>query len=109
MYRIPALGDGLLRPFECSVKSLYCLFGPPWEHVARRLKSEHEPVKTLQQRVMQIAGDARALIQTSVELLCDLMEPEPVQRPQQRQKSGRARRLEPAGLIVRRLDRKIEG
>ena len=70
-------------------------------------------MKTLQQRVVQIAGDARALVdalfQARVEFLRDLMEAVPVQRPEQSQKSGRARRLEPSGLIVRRGDGKIEG
>src|SRR5258708_781061 len=36
------------------------------------------------------------------------METEPIQRPQQYQKSGRARRAKPGGLVVRRVDGKIE-
>ena len=70
-------------------------------------------MKTLQQRVVQFAGDARPLVdplvEARVEFLRDLMEPVPVQRPKQSQKSGGARRLEPGGLVVRRFDGKIEG
>src|SRR5258708_4793338 len=62
---------------------------------------------------MQITGDARPLadsrFQLHIELLRDLMEPEPMKAPEQRQKSGHARHLEPTGLIVRREDGKIKG
>src|ERR1700722_5450552 len=61
---------------------------------------------------MQIAGEPGSLtdtfLQPHVEFAGDLMEPVPVQSPEQRQKSGGTRRLEPTGLIVCRNDGEIE-
>jgi len=81
LYRIPALGDSLLRPFEGAIESFNCLFGAPGEYVASCLKPEHQPVKTLQQRIVQCAGDERALVQARVELLGDLLKAETVCEP----------------------------
>src|SRR5580698_1006866 len=99
----PPLRDCLFRASDCSIQNLNGFFGPTGKHVASRLKSKQQSVERLQQRVVQFAGDARplahSLFQACVEFLCDLMEAKAVQRPEQSQKSGRARRLEPGGLI----------
>src|SRR5580698_7049475 len=62
---------------------------------------------------MQIAGHARPFVDSRfhlrIEMLRDLMKAVPVQAPEQYQKSGQARRLEPTSLIVCRGDGKIEG
>jgi len=62
---------------------------------------------------MQFAGDAQALLHAHVEFLGhlprDLMEAKLIQRPEQYQKIGRARRTEPSGLVVGRGDGKLQG
>ena len=72
------------------------------EQVARRLKREHQPLHALQQRVVQFAGDTRALIQARLachaEFALQLPDTELVGRPQQCQKSGRAEGSKGVGL-----------
>ena len=69
-------------------------------------------MKTLQQRIVQFTGYTRAfvdtLVQAYVEFLRDLVETEPIQRPEQSQKSGHARQTEPSGLVIRRRDGKFQ-
>jgi len=61
-------------------------------------------VKTLQQCVMQFAGDPRALVDAflhaHVEFLRDLVEAKPIQRPEQNQKGAHARHQVSGRLIV---------
>src|ERR1035438_2994445 len=59
---IPALGDGLVSLADGPVERADGLFGAPREQVARSLEREHQPLKALQQRVVQFARDARTLI-----------------------------------------------
>ena len=98
---IPALGDGLVSLADGPVERADGLFGAPGEQVARRLEREHQPLKALQQRVVQFAGDARplvdALLQAHVEFLLELPDTELVGRPQQCQKNGRAKGSKPIG------------
>ncbi len=61
MNRVPALGDRLLRTFQSAIESFNCVFGAVRQHVASRLESEHQPMKTLQKRVMEFSRDARPL------------------------------------------------
>jgi hypothetical protein len=102
--RFPALRRHLIpafqRPFELV---LYC---SRWKRLFDGLQPQHQPLETLQQCVMQIASHTGTLIDTflyaHVEFASDLAEPVPGQPPQQRQKSGRAQRLKPTGLLQRR-------
>ena len=59
---IAALGDSLVSLADGAVKRADGLFGAPGEQVARRLEGEHQPLKTLQQRVVQFARDTRPLL-----------------------------------------------
>src|SRR6266699_1373745 len=81
---IPALGDGLLRPGDRAIESLNCVFGSPGKHIASRLKSKKQSVEALQQRVVQLAGDARpfahSLFQAHIELIRQLPHSEAVKR-----------------------------
>ena len=74
---------------------------------------EHQSLKALQQRIVQISGDACPLADARFQpmLNCSrhLMEAKPIQAPEQCQKSGHARRTEPGGLVVRRGDGEIQG
>src|SRR5579862_2267930 len=69
-------------------------------------------MEALQQRVVQIAGDAQALIDSALEIRVefprDLIQTIPVQPPQQYEKGRHARNAEPDSLIVRRVDKEIQ-
>ena len=83
--RIPALGDGLVSLADGPVERADGLFGAPGKQVARRLEREHQPLKALQQRVVQLARDARTLVdarlQAHVELPLQLPDTELVEPP----------------------------
>src|SRR5271165_6360341 len=107
---LAALNNGLISYFESFFEHFLCFARR--KPVDSDLKMEHQALKALQQRVVQLAGDAQALIDTAfevgVERLCDLMKPVAIQPPEQRQNSGHARRPEPTGLIVGRGDGKLQ-
>ncbi len=77
MYGIPAFKDSLIRPDESIVEGSRGFDRTLRKQVADALKEQHQPLKTLQQSVVQFARDARALaetlVQAHVELLCKLM------------------------------------
>ena len=87
VHRGPALRDGLIRAVEGLLE--FNLRLALRKQVVHHLKTQHQALKALQQRVMQIARDAGALtdafVHAHVEFARDLMEPVPVQPPQQRQ------------------------
>src|ERR1017187_1947842 len=49
---IAALGDGIVSLADRPVERTDGIFGAPGEQVARRLEGEHQPLKTLQQRIV---------------------------------------------------------
>src|SRR6266850_175716 len=77
-----------------------------------RLHAEHQSLKTLQQRIVQIPRDARplidALFQTHIELLCQLPQPQLIASPKQCHKRRYTRQAEPRGLVVCRGYGKIQ-
>src|SRR5580704_13429432 len=109
--RVASFYEGPIGPIENLFESFLPFAGR--QQIVNRLEMDHQRLKTLQQRVVQFPGDARTFIDTRfharVKSLRDLMEPVPVERPKQYEKSGHARHAEPGGLIVRRGDGKIEG
>src|SRR5262249_52852560 len=83
------------RPRAMPERSLQSVFGfrrSIGKDVGRALKPKHDAVKALQQRIVQLARDARPLVyarlQLRVECTRDLTETELVQRPQQRECRG---------------------
>src|SRR5215468_560610 len=62
---------------------------------------------------MQIPGDSRPFadssFQTSVELSRQVQEPQSIEPGKEREKDGNYHCAEPGGLVVGRVDRKIEG
>ena len=111
MHGLAALGDRLIRAVEGLFEFILCF--SLRKQIVHYLKPEHQPLKTLQQRVMQIAREAGSLadafVQAHVEFARDLMEPVPVQPPEQCQKSDGAQTPGTSGLIIRRGDGEIEG
>ena len=59
--RVAAFGDGLISPIESAVQRLDGLSGMLGQQVTCTLKAEHQPLKALQQRVVQLPRDARPL------------------------------------------------
>ena len=82
MYSIPAFRDCLRRQIESALESLPRFGRSAREQVVSCLKAEHESVKSLQQRIVQVSSDASALadafFQAQIELPCDLMDPDSV-------------------------------
>src|SRR5271166_4220684 len=112
LYGIPALGDRFRRLIDCASECFLGFVGARREQVISSLKMEQQPVKTLQQGVVQIPRDAGALVdallQAHVELVSQLTEAESMKRQEQYQKRGHARHAEPRGLVVRRVDGEIQ-
>jgi hypothetical protein len=77
------------------------------------LHAKHQPLKTLQERVVQLARDphtlADAFLEAHVEFSREPIEAEAIEAPEQAQKRGGAGDFEPSGLIVRWIDGEIEG
>src|SRR5579863_6956945 len=65
--RIPALNNGLLGAADRVIESSDRLFGAPGKMVASPLHLDQGCLKALQQRIMQVTGDARTLIDSLLE------------------------------------------
>ena len=95
--RIPAFGDCACSAMVmASSRVRTASSGRRESRLRAACIPEQRTMKALQQRVVQFAGDARALadalFQARVEFLRDLMQAVAIQRPEQCQKSGHARR-----------------
>src|SRR6266403_6085070 len=111
--RIPAFHDCLVSALQSDVERLNGFGGSaPGKHVPHRLQAEHQSLKTLQQRIVQVPRDARplidALFQTHIELLCQLPQPQLIESPKQCHKRRYTRQAEPRGLVVCRGYGKIQ-
>ena len=87
--RPSAIASSPLRMAPSSVRMASSV--RPGSRLRAAWKREHQPLKTLQQRIVQLARDARplvdALFQAHVELPLQLPDTELVRHPQHRQKS----------------------
>ena len=76
LHRIPALGDGLRCLIDGGFKSFAGVGRMLWKLVNCSLKAWQHPLKTLQERVVQVTRDACALtdarVQRHLELLLQL-------------------------------------
>src|SRR5712691_11264437 len=93
--RIPAFRDCLVSALQSDVERLNGFGGiAPGKHGPHRLQAEHQSLKTLQQRIVQVPRDARplidALFQTHIELLRQLPQPQLIEPPKQCQERSRA-------------------
>jgi hypothetical protein len=93
--RIPTFGDGPVSFPDGAVELADGLFGAPGEQVPYGLEEEHQPLKALQQRVVQLARDARALLNplfdARIEFALKLRNPQLPGGPQQCQQRRRAK------------------
>src|SRR5262249_36563862 len=80
--------------------------------ITRRLKREHQPLKALQERVVQLAGNARPLLDpffhARVEFSGQPEQTEPVQSPDYGDERCRARRVEPRRLVEPWIEGELE-
>src|SRR5579864_7508714 len=64
---------------NCFVQDRRCIVGFPQQQFSRGLKLKCDPLETLKQRVVQLAGDAcsfrDALLKTEIELMFELKQP----------------------------------
>ncbi len=70
MYGIPAFDDRLIGPDESIVEGSRGFDRTLRKQVADALKEQHQPLKTLQQGIVQFASDARALADTLFQCAC---------------------------------------
>src|SRR4029077_19374704 len=61
LYRIPALGDRFSRLIDSAPQRFLGFVRTSWEQVIGRLKPQQRSMKTLQQRIVEVACHARAL------------------------------------------------
>src|SRR5262249_29260107 len=95
--------------------AIQLLFRIEWtrrQQVAHRLEPEQQAMKALQQRIVELLRDPRALVdtflQTHVEPVRDLANTVLIQRPQQRQRSESQNGFEPYRLKERGRDREVD-
>ncbi len=62
LYGIPALGNRLSCLIDSARECFLGLVRTRWEQVIGTLETEQHPVKTLQQRIVQLAGDSHSLV-----------------------------------------------
>src|SRR5580698_8561590 len=67
LYRIPALNNGVFGAADSVIESSDRLFGAPGKMVASSLHLDQGSLKALQQRIVQVTGDARTLRQALIE------------------------------------------
>src|SRR5215469_2205837 len=83
-----------------------------FQSVASGLKKEQNSLETLQQGIVQFAGNPFSLFKTSFQavshLRSHLPQPQLIERPGQYEKRSHARQTEPPGLVVRWRNRKIQ-
>jgi hypothetical protein len=74
-YRVPGILETFVEHFRRAI-------GSPGKQISRGLEHGNQPLKTLQKRVVQIAGDTQALVhaafQIRAELARDPMQTQPV-------------------------------
>ena len=75
---VAALDNGLRRIVETFVKHFRRSIALPRKQIARRLENGNQPLKTLQERIVQIAGDSRPLLRLRCELAPDVMQAQSV-------------------------------
>src|ERR1700678_4303780 len=108
LHCIPSLGEGLItlveNTVECSLRFLRTLR----QHVLRRLQVEQQSLKTLQQGVVQFAGNTGALAQAflnpHIKLPGDLVKPQAIQEPCEASQCNYGRQLKPPCLPESRLN-----
>src|SRR5208282_3958407 len=112
LYRIPTLSDRLRSLIDRTLQCLPGFLRAFRQQISCRLKAQQQSVKALQQRIVQIPGNAGplvdALFQAHVELPRHLSEAESMKRPEQYQKNGQARQPKPSSLVVRRGNGEIQ-
>ena|ERR1700683_145379 len=85
LHGLPSLGNGLRRLINRALKDPLGLGRTCWEVLANRLESEQQSLKALQQCVVQVTRDARALghtlLEARVETFRDLMQAQLIERP----------------------------
>ena len=78
LHRVPAVGDCSPGLFEGGIQRVP-RFGPVLDHVRNGVKLQQDSLETLQECVVQVARDARALadalLQTEIELPLQRKEP----------------------------------
>ena len=109
LHRVPAFGDRLRRVFNRTIQFLFRLCRALRQQVRRGLEPQQQSVEALQQRVVQLPRDARALVDAFVEaslvLTRDLANAPPIPSPHETEGRDDDERLEPPCLVIRRRDR----
>ena len=112
LHCVAALRDRLGRLIDGARKDLLRFGRTIRQKVERGLESQQQPVEALQQGVVQVACNARALGDTRVQCHLELTMQPPdaklVTRPRQKQEQHGAQGEEPSGLVIRRSDGEIQ-
>ncbi len=105
---VATFDDGLLGAGEGAIEALNSLIGIGGKQIAGALEMQHQTLKTLQQRVVQFAGDAgafrEALLVLEVEARGDLLDVALIGEPNDDTGEERGEQEKPFGLIKLRND-----
>jgi hypothetical protein len=109
---VPSLPDRTRALAECGLQPLFRFQRAIRKHVRRALQAEHHAMKALQQRVVQLARNARpfigTLLQARLEYGCHSTEPQLVQRPQECQDGDNYSSTKPRRLVVSGCNQEIQ-
>jgi len=112
LHGMASLGDGLRRLVDRAAERFLGRGRAPREHLVHSLETQQQSLEALQQRVVQLARDARPLtharIERHVELAAQVSYAQEVKRPQQCHERQHTERAEPVRLPVRGCDGEIE-
>jgi hypothetical protein len=106
--RVAPLGDRPRGHANGFVEALLGLFRAPGKHVARGLHLDQRSLEALQERVMQLACDARPFFKLHVECLHELMQTDPVDSAYRRHEREHGHRPEPPGSIPWRQNTNVQ-
>jgi hypothetical protein len=108
--RATALGDYLVPAIESTLERAHGFSRTSGKEIAYCLKPEHQALKTLQERIMEFASDARALadslFETDVQLPREAEYPKPQERQDCKSNGQDSQDHEPPGLPKRWIDSK---
>src|ERR1700678_903387 len=112
MDRIASFDDRLFCSVQCFVQRMDCIHCAIRKKIARSLKQKRQPLKALQKRVMQLAGDSCAFRESFLELriqtISHLSHSITIRHPGQTRGGGHAEKEKPFRLVKRGKDIEVE-
>ena len=103
LHRIAPFGNRRLRLLERAVQTCLGFVRTRREDCRGRLETEHNGLKTLEQRVVKLPRDtgplANACLERQIKRVLHLVHPEPIRRPERRHEQANDQGAKPGSLV----------